>query len=289
MKKYISFLLSLIMTVSLCVPSVAASSLDITQRSNPVSRVVINEYDALKELSAQSPATLSADGYTPSEINSIQNYQTIYREHIYNLQPLSDDALLKNGYTTEQLNIIRNFTGSDSEMARLGAELTLYSTPTMFKYTSGGRTTGRLAYNWYWTGVPAIKMRDMVAATWNDWFVTANSSYVSYYAVNTGSYYTQESAEFQYPEDDTDVAGAGHRFRMTKSDNYYYAQRGGGTFDLESDGLYQKDFSYYLEYGHATLSYDIGFAVSLPGGASGSVNWTVAATKADWNKDNYRW
>lgn len=202
---------------------------------------------------------------------------------------LSDDALLKNGYTQEQLDIIHNFTGTDAEMARLGAELTLYSTTALFKYTSGGRTTGRLAYNWYWTGVPAVKTRDMVAATWNGWSVIGNSSYVTYYGMDTGEYYTQESAEYKLPEDDTLVSGAGHRFSMTKSNNYYYAQRGGGTFDVESDGLYQKDFYYYIEYGHATISHNIGFTVSVPGGFSGSITWTVVTTKADKNQGSYKW
>lgn len=290
MKRYISMVLSL--AIILCLATSTTSAFytpDDTQHLTQTNKIVVNEYELLKELAEKTPAMLKSEGYASSEINAIKNYQNVYRDHIYTLQDLSDLALLKNGYTTEQIDTIRSFSGTDAEMSRLGAELRIYSSPALFDYTPGGRTTGRLAYNWSWTGIPAVKMRDMVAASWNNWYVTDDSSFVEFYHIETGDFYERESADLRFPDDNDDTAGAGHRFYSAKEDNYYYAKKGGGTFDLESDGLYQKDFSYYIEYGHATLSYNIGFSVSAPGGAAGSISWSVVTLPADSDKGNYRW
>ena len=284
MKKLMSLLLCLALVFVASAPAFAA---DIEVEAQPIS-VTINEYQALKELAEESSVALAQAGYSSNEITAIQNYHETYVTHVSNLNTLSDAALSANGYSASQITTIRSFSGTEAELTSLGATLTIYSTPTAFSYTTGGRTTGRLAYNWYWTGIPAIKMKDMVAASWNNWVVTDNSSYVSYYSVNTGAYYTQEEATFEYASNDV-LTGAGHKFYMTMSDNYYYAKSGGGTFDVKSDGLYQKDFYYYIEYGHATLSYDIGFGVSIPGGVAASINFSVVTADAGSDSGSYVW
>lgn len=68
-----------------------------------------------------------------------------------------------------------------------------------------------------------------------------------------------------------------------------YAKSGSGHFNVESDGLYQKDFYYYIEYGHATLSYDIGFSVSVPGGGAGSISFSVVTAYAGSDSGSHRW
>ncbi len=284
MKKFLSIILCLTMVFAM---SATAFATEADSNLQP-QQVTINEYEALKQLSEVSPSVLSKAGYTSDEISKIKNYNQTYYNHITELQTLSDTALANHGYTASQIDVIKNFTGTEEQMLLASASLDIYSTTALFSYTTGGRTTGRLAYNWNWSGVPAIKMRDMVAASWNNWVLTDNSSYVSYYGVNTGTFYTTESATYTNPTNNT-WNGGGHKFDMTKSDNYYYAKSGGGTFDVESDGLYQKDFYYYIEYGHATLSYSIGFSVSVPGGGAGSISFSVVTAYAGSDSGSYRW
>lgn len=283
MKKFLSLVLCLTMVFSLSAINSAA------ENGNPQQQeIIINEYEALKQLAEESSATLSKAGYTSDEIMQIKNYNQTYANHITELQTLCDTALSNHGYTVDQIDIIKNFTGTEEEMSLLGSSLNIYSATALFSYTNGGRTTGRLAYNWNWVGIPVIKTRDMVATSWNSWTVTGNSSYISYYSVN-GEYYDTESATFTYPTNDT-WNGAGHKFDMTRSDNYYYAKSGGGTFDVRSDGLYQKDFLYYIEYGHSTLSYNIDFSVGIPGGASGSISFSHnSVKKAGGDSGSYIW
>lgn len=277
-------LLCLGMVLSLSMTTFAAEPNGISHRG----QFVINEYEALKQLAQNTASCLSKEGFSSTEIAQIKNYKQTYANHIAELQTLPESVLAKHGYAAGQIEVIKNFTGSEEQMTLAAASLNIYSTPTSFKYSPNGRTTGRLAYNWSWAGVPVVKMRDMVAASWNNWILTDESSYVSYYGVNTGNFYTSESATYTAPDNDA-WNGGGHRFNMTKSDNYYYAKSGGGTFDVESDGLYQKDFYYYIEYGHATLSYNIGFAVSVPGGAAGSVSFTVTTAYAGHDAGSHRW
>ena len=238
-------------------------------------------------MAEESSAVLAEKGFSSAEISKIQNYKQTYSDHITSLQDLPIEVLARHGYTTKQIAAIKNFNGSEAQMVLAAASLDIYATPISFTYTPGGRTTGRLAYGWNWTGIPAIKMCDMVAASWNSWILTSQGSSVGYFSVNTGTPYTSESATFVYPTNNT-WNGAGHKFNMTKSDNYYYAKSGSGHFNVESDGLYQKDFYYYIEFGHATLSYNIGFSVSVPGGGAGSVSFSVVTAYADSDAGSHR-
>lgn len=285
MKKLLSTISALTLLLLMSATTFASQPIDNT----PPQKIVINEYEALKQLAEETPEVLTKSGYSSSEIAKIQNYQQTYSDHIYEQQTLSDTALVKHGYSSNQIDVIKNFTGTEDEMSRASASLDIYSTTALFEYpNSEDRTTGRLAYTWTWSGIPAIKMRDMVAASWNNWTLTDESSYVGYYSIYSGELYTSESASYIDPTNNT-WNGGGHRFRMTKSDNYYYAKQGGGTFDVESDGLYQKDFYYYIEYGHSTLSYNIGFSVSIPGGGSGSISFSVVTANAGNDSGRHRW
>lgn len=285
MKKFLSIALCLAMLFTL--PATAFATDTPTDNAN-IRQASINEYEALKALAEESVTVLSERGFSSSEISKIQNYKQTYSDHITSLQTLPIDVLAKHGYTAEQISAIKNFNGSEAQMSLAAASLDIYATTVSFKYTPGGRTTGRLAYGWNWTGVPVIKMRDMVAVSWNNWVLTSQGSSVGYFGVNTGDPYTSESATFVNPTNST-WNGAGHKFNMTKSDNYYYAKSGSGHFNVESDGLYQKDFYYYIEYGHATLSYDIGFSVSVPGGGAGSISFSVVTAYADSDSGSHRW
>lgn len=284
MKKLLSIILCLTMIFT---SSSAVFAAEENSKSQP-KQATINEYQALKQLAEKSPSALSKSGYSSTEIAKIKNYNEIYYNHITKLQTLSDTALKNNGYTESQINVIKNFTGTEEQMSRASSSLNIYSTTTLFKYTRGGRTTGRLAYNWSWKGIPAVMTKDMVAASWNSWTLTSETSYVDYYGINTGKFYTSERAKYSNPTNSS-WNGGGHKFDMTKSDNNYYAKSGGGTFNVESDGLYQKDFYYYIEYGHATISYNIGFGVSVPGGAAGSISFSVSTAYAGSDSGSHRW
>lgn len=285
MKKLLSIALCLVMLFTL---SATAFATDTPANNTNVRQTSVNEYEALKALAKESITALSKKGFSSSEVSKIQNYKQTYSNHITNLRTLSVDVLAKHGYTAEQISAIKNFDGSEAQMALAAASLDLRANATSFKYTTGGRTTGRLTYTWNWTGIPIIKLRDIVAASWNCWVLTGQGSIVNYYNVNTGKPYTSTTATFVNPTNST-WNGAGHKFKMTKSDNYYYAKSGSGYFNVESDGLYKKDFFYYIEYGHATLSSNIGFSVEVPGGGSGSISFSVVTAYADSASGYYRW
>ena len=267
MKKLLSIVIAILLV---SVPVVAfGQTTDALEELPLVSEV--NEYQVVKELSTKASSELVKMGFDDEEIRSLRNYKEIYTEYVQELSMMSNSVLRRHGYTDEQITILRSFKGTEEELILLSANLRIYASPASFNYNSGGRTTGRLAYNWEWLGIPAVKLKDIVAITWDSWRVTGSSSYVSYYELYSGNFYTSQAAETYYPNQLW--MGAGHRFNVAKQDGYYYAKSGGGYFDIESTEYVRKDFSYYLEYGHSTVSLNVGFGVSVPGGFSGSISF----------------
>lgn len=275
-KVIVSLFLVITMLLGTCSVGFAETSL----KEN---KVVINEYELFKELSLKSKAELSTMGYSSINIAEINDYHQIYVDHLNELKQLDDSTLVSEGYTSKQIKILRNFDGSEVQASLLGATLTIYSTPVSFNY-DGNYTRGRLGYTWSWAGVPAFKMQDAVAVSWNAWAVESNTSYVSYYNVNTGSYYTQTSATFT--TDGNGTEGAGHKFNVSMSDNYYYAKSGGGSFNVRSDVHTPKDFFYYIAYGHSQLVASINFSIGI-GGGDGSISFTFGSVIADSDKGEY--
>lgn len=87
MKKFLSAILSFAMIFALSIPAFAA---DITVAPT---ETVTNEYQSMLELQKFSNATLAAEGYTPSEIETIRNTDQIFDDHIALLNTLSDNSL----------------------------------------------------------------------------------------------------------------------------------------------------------------------------------------------------
>lgn len=103
MKKFLSAILSFAMIFALSIPAFAA---DITVAPT---ETVTNEYQSMLELQKISNATLAAEGYTPSEIETIRNTDQIFDDHIALLNTLSDNSLQTAGYTVDQIRGIRNY------------------------------------------------------------------------------------------------------------------------------------------------------------------------------------
>lgn len=156
MKKFLSAILSFAMIFALSIPAFAA---DITVAPT---ETVTNEYQSMLELQKISNATLAAEGYTPSEIETIRNTDQIFDDHIALLNTLSDNSLQTAGYTVDQIRGIRNYdpdSATVNEKVALSAECV--TTSTIDNYTG---TTGRVTSEFEWVGVPAFKMTDIFSS-----------------------------------------------------------------------------------------------------------------------------
>ena len=286
MKKVISAFLSMTLIFALSAPAFAAeyNSFDPSLGGFSQITVTYNEFDLAKELSQKAYATYQSNEYSASELSDIQNYQESFSQHINMLNTLPDETLTAHGYTQDQIVKIRTFNGSEAEMRAIASTVTISATTANFTY-DGNYSRGRLAYSWEWTGVPNFKMIDLIAVSWNDWIVEYEMSEISYYGVHTGETYT--SLEGVFSEDSNGTVGAAHKFNML-IDDYYYAKRGVGRFDIRSDVHAEKDFFYYLEYGHSqvvmsTPSFTVG-----SGGADGSISFSLGVVTAGSKQGEYR-
>ncbi len=279
-RKIFSLILSLIILLSVNVIALADEQEDFVT----VRKVILNEFEVLQKITEKPTSVLIKEGYTEQQIDTIRNYKEIYRKHITELNKLSDDILQLNGYTADKIEDIRNFRGTDAEMMRLGATVTLRTSTSNFRY-DGNYTRGTLSYEWSWSGVPLFKMNDMVAVSWNDWIVESNGSTVYYYGLNSGILYT--TAGGTYTQDGNGTRGAGHKFKVSMSDNNYYAKQGSGYFDVRSDVHSKKDFYYYMEYGHTQLISSISFSVGV-GGGDASISFSIGVSTEAVSKGNRR-
>lgn len=281
-KKFISLFLSILLILSLSIPVFAADSTG-EVKTPKENKVVINEYEYVKELSLKSESELLDMGCSAEQISEIRNYHQNYVDHLNRLKKLDNTTLSKLGYTSEQIAIFRNFDESETQASLLSASLNLTSNTANFRYENT-YTKGKLAYLWTWYGVPWFGLQDSVAASWNNWVVESNYSAIDYYNTQTGQYYTTCSGTFT--TDGNGTLGAGHKFPLKINDNLHYAKTGYGYFNIRSDVHALKDFFYYIAYGHSQLFPSISFSIGT-GGAAFSISFTSGTVIEDYEIGSY--
>lgn len=204
------FIILLVVFLSLSSSVFAAEKMSELKPLNDYS-IITNEYEAVKELSLKSMSELSDMGYNNDEISDIKNYHQVYVNHLNELKLLDNSSLLNHGYTVEQIALLRDFDGGEAQASALSATLSLNVSLVNFRLDSEGFTRGRLSYSWNWSGIPATKLRDSVAACWNDWEPTSNHSDVHYYSLVTGLIYDTKDGEYYYGEHWWDSGGINGR------------------------------------------------------------------------------
>lgn len=282
LKKFYALLIGALLISCSVAPAFAGDGGGITPIKEKM--VVVNEYTMAKELALNSDVELSDMGFDSEEIVEVRDYHNKFVKHIKQLQKLDDSALAKHGYTPEQIEVLKNFDESETHAVILSANLSLNATTANFRYPDNGLTKGRLAYSWEWTGVPAFKMQDAIAAAWNNWIVESETSWVNYHNINTGNFYSGNSAT--YTTEGYYWEGAGHKFNVSIADNLYYAKKGGGNFDVKSDGFFKKNFYYQIKYGHQRMWPTISFSIGA-GGLSGSVSFNTGTLDASVKEGRY--
>lgn len=282
-RKFITALIFLLCMIGMLVPAYADGQ-PIESSSNTVTSVSLNEFELVRDFSHKSTAELAAIGYSTEEIEQIHNYRQAYAEHVEQLNQLEDDVLLHHGYTLDQISDIRNFTGDEAQMARIGATLTISTSTVQFNY-DGNYSRGILAYTWKWNGVPEFKLYDMVSVSWNDWVVENNRSVVDYFYVSSGQAYGSFPATFT--QDGNGTEGAAHKFVMQMENVLCYAKSGSGSFSVRSDVHAAKDFYYFIAYGHSRLTGNISFSVGV-GGADASISFSMGVVTEASHSGNYR-
>ena len=212
------------------------------------STITINEYEEISNLAKQSTSELKNEGFSSQEIASIYSYRKEFKNHVEELNKMSDDALADSGYTLSQIEDIRNFDGSSATLARVSAKCSLNGKVDMIKYYDK-HTHARITYNWSWSGIPVYKMTDMVAVGWGSWHLVSQSGSVVYYNLISGKLY--KSANTTLVKSDQQ-SGKAHKFKML-IDDHYYAKKGAGSFSLRGTVQAKQDIDFYMEYGHMVI------------------------------------
>ena len=286
MKKFtiITLVLTLCMAI-LTIPSFAASDtsgegytgneLDIVNTQS--------EFETILELRKKTDEELVEIGLSAKEINEIKS--DFLENELLRRATLTQEELKAYGYTDEQIRLLKTY---DGEEITSGSQYMALSATCSGNFTSGNCSNKkiRLRYNWEWSSVPVIKMKDKVFVRWQavksggvvvDATVTYAKATVKYYSITTGAYASSK---------DTTVNGSGgttvdyrtFNIDMVIDDNYYWAKKGTAYITLNSEdaGYNFKYVDVGGSYGHKTVTCTIG--ISFPASTYSWVKFTPKLT-----------
>lgn len=159
MKKFISIILALVMTLAIAIP---ASATDNNQ--TVVSETHFNEYDYILSLEQASPEELSEMGLSKEQASEIiSTFMTALQERA----TLPDDTLLGYGYTQTEISALRTYNTRST--LSLDAATMRAITGTCTGEISATRMTDKEAtfmYSWRWDHAPIMQLKDSVAMRW---------------------------------------------------------------------------------------------------------------------------
>lgn len=127
--------------------------------------VTISEYDMYKNFINKSKKELLKEGYSLETIDSIKNFDFV--GELFRRATLSEYELTQLGYNKDQIKIFKNFSGSESEIRLLAANLTF----GIFKRGSGKSSNysyAKVSIQWEWSQCPFFTQEDIVAVGWTD-------------------------------------------------------------------------------------------------------------------------
>lgn len=234
---------------------------------------IINEFEYVKNLSKMEKSELKGLGYTNEEIKEITNYKEKFDAHVKELSKKDVIALENLGYTEDQINAIQNYKGTEDELLMISATMSVNLDIDYCNYNSStNQTTSRLYGTFDWNGCPAFKLTDIIGFGYDGWVKTGETSYVTYKNIYSGAATVTQRATFKYPTSGAGT-GAGWTFKVSRNDNYEYADSGYAIVVLKSSNV--KDMHTKFSYGHQTFGITApSFSLSFPASASVSFNFT---------------
>jgi len=235
--------------------------------------VEINEFQWAKEMSLISEDELRNDGFTDLEIESIKNYKEVFDKHLNEIALLPEKQLKYLGYDEKQVTLFKEYSGAEEEMAILSASCSVSLEVDNFTY-DGSKTKARLTSEFEWNGIPAFKMTDILALSWNNYVQTGKYGQVTYRYIYGGQPDYMETASYLAPSGGMTSYGGGYSFNVSDADNYYYTQSGYAIFVIEKLG--ENHLEAHTEYGHQKLITSLSFSVS-----GADISFTLGRTTED--------
>ena len=277
MKKLVAVFISLSALFSFTLPASAVSTeTELANQTYSSSEYTINEYDYIASMDALSDQDLENLGYSSENIAIIRNADSVLDNEIERLNTLPDSNLSNLGYSEQQIELIRNYdpeTATTAERSLLGGDCKV--TVTIDNYTG---TAGRVTTEFEWTTQPAFKMVDILATSWNNWYITgkvANIEYANIYGTNDTFW---ETPDYFLPDNKLESNGSGYKFNAAKQDNMYYSRSGYSIFVLGSQSPQHLEAGGALghQQGIADLSYSIDGV---------TITFSIGRVSADFDRD----
>ncbi|WP_339196950.1 hypothetical protein MKY27_00980 [Solibacillus sp. FSL R5-0449] len=288
MKKIIAIAVSaLLLTSSIFLPE-GVNAEESKESLENVSRItVVNELEYIKDLQDLSDSELLEKGASKSEIKQLRefNLESMLSERVKSLQNNSTNELMSQGYSLKQIESIQNFSGSDTQVLSLLANLS----GTLSIASQGSTSTYSFvkgAYIFNWSKAPLVLIKDLIAITWSEGFyLNTDSGYTKmtydYYNIGKETLNKTNTATVK-PHLNVGVStsfGMGYR---DQEEVGIYTKKGRFNFHIDKKAKV-KEMAIQSEYGHTTVA--VGSpSVSIPAGLSVSFSYQVSEDDFDYKK-----
>ena len=274
-RKTICSVMIVAIIVSLGVPALSLVNRDNPLTANFISTEVMSEFEYYEELANLTDLELEEIGYEKAEIESIREYRTLAIDTYTSLNDESDERLYNRGYTDEQIAIIRDFEGTEEQLRLLAATCTITISCPSIAF-NGSSTNATLKVNFSWSNPPLIRLIDIVAVTWNNWFLTSTPSMSLTYQKLIGG--TTLATAPMHDNSTYSANGCAFSFALEDYAQTEWLKSGSTTIYLNHNHI-KWDMSAYTEYGHTTLVPSGGFSITGP---DISFGFGISTAAQDW-------
>lgn len=191
----------------------------------------MSEYELIKKLESKSNSQLKSIGYDNEEIEQIRNYDDLFKENIEEIKDLDKDTLKNDfDYTDDQIDIIKNFNGSEIQMAKSSA--TVRVTATKNSSSSKSKVSKlNVKIRFVWSGVPAVQFKDTFAMVNSEkMFYNKTTLFTCTYVAGNGY---KRTYRFSLKANEAGTTGADVNFPVYKNHGTkYYLKSGSANVPL---------------------------------------------------------
>jgi len=228
------------------------SAAPVKEQGTLLSKTVVNEYDKFKEIQSKSDEELLKKGYSNEDLKAIRSidYKDELKKRVDKEAKLDKDTLKAMGYTEDQIHVIYNYTGEESQVYALSAELWL-STYVLSYSKSSSLSQASLRTDWTWTQRPVWLETDILAAIWSEGMYVQSGSQTfgkaNYYYIDYGTFKKTNSISVTPNLN----VGASIKIPMAlwETDGNAWAKTGEFGYKITRQSLVE-ELSVHTDYGH---------------------------------------
>jgi hypothetical protein len=250
---------------------------------------ILNEYEYIKALKAQTDEELKKNGFSDEEVKKVKELD--YKKELKERSKLANEKLKNMGYTKEQIKLLREYDGSEESVQALAATATITS-----NLISASSSQYKVNFNWSWSSCPVYLLDDVISCVWKATNQSGANANIAYTSANHTIYYKMVETGYTYSSTGS----------ITRKDDYHmiamyfdmgdssgtmgttYAYKGGGSVTLTAPVSGSiSEIMMRFEYGHTYVAFKPSVSFSSSGSYGIGVSYSYNCSMEDYSMHRY--